>query len=42
MCRLIDQHKNENGEELELEIKTAFFTFLLLFFLMLFLQHGSF
>ena len=32
----------KNGEEpLSWKSKTAFFTFLLLFFLMLFLQHGS-
>ena len=41
-CRLIDQHKMKNGEEpLSWKSKTAFFTFLLLFFLMIFLQHGS-
>lgn len=41
-CRLIDQHKMKNGEEpLSWKSKTAFFTFLLLFFLMIWLQHGS-
>ena len=41
-CRLIDQHKMKNGEEpLSWKSKTAFFTFLLLFFLVIFLQHGS-
>ena len=41
-CRLIDQHKMKNGEEpLSWKSKTAFFTFLLLFFLIIFLQHGS-
>ena len=41
-CRLIDQHKMKNGEEpLSWKSKTAFFTFLLLFFLIIFLEHGS-